>query len=1147
MSLTRTTLAAAALLAALAGASPARAACTAADVSCVGATACTITGTVTVIPPTANAVCVFDFGAKDVTIVSGGFVGGSNAYEIRAHSLTLATNARLTATGGNSNKGGIVTLTLGAGGFALNSTATGIDVTGAPGGTFLVQSDGNVSLQAPIQADARSATTTAGNVFVTAGRQGANGSVAASGSITLGGARGEGITAAVLGQTSTASGGVVTLTAIGAPGSGNIAVNNQIDVTGGSVGGGTITLTSAGNTSLGPSPNSKLFIADAFGSGVITPTSGGAGQGGTISILAGGKVDGSILGAITASGHTALAAGTDGGDGGEVDVEALNGTVVLGGIAGTLQADAGSGGFGGSVSVSNDAPPGAAMSLGVPTTALGPGTSSDVVGANSLAGEGGTISIDGRGAVTITRTVDASGGAGGGGDIDINADGALAVNATVAADATADAGCIMLSSGGGMTVTGPLSAQSTVNTLTSGAGGDIMLASNGAMTLTSSIDVTASGPNAGGCADLEAEGNLNFGASASIDASGQTTGLLPGDVSTGGAVFLIAGNDERSGDLTVGGTVVAAGRANATTLNAAATIEGCTVHFASTANVDTSGDQNAQNVVTARKQVIVDAGAKITTTGNGFPTSRNTVNLPTGAAAPPSGAFSPALVPGDVHFLPLCTPAPPGACLMPCPTCGNGSVEFPETCDAPTACCDSGCRLVNCEDFDPCTADSCSTVAGGCVHTPIAGCTTTTTTLFATTTTFPVTTTTTPPPVTTTTLAVTTTVPATTVTTTTVTTTTAPTTTVTTTTVPTTTVTTTTAPTTTVTTTTVPTTTVTTTTAPTTTVTTTTVPTTTVTTTTVPTTTVTTTTVTVTTITTSTAPPATTTTTTSSTVTTSTAPSTTVTTSTVTTTTEPAVTTTTAPSGTTTTSTAPPATTTTSTTPPPTTTTSTAPPPTTTTSRVPPPTTTTSTAPASTTTTSTEPVTTTTSSSTTTTVLATSTTSTSTTTTSTIGTLPPTTTSTAPVSTTTTTAPPSCTPGDPSACDDRNVCTSDICTSDGRCLHGPALGLDAALCASFKITALVASLQPSSVGGSASQSFLLQEMVRFRKAIDGAKTHKPGRAAQNLLRARQILNVFTRIVRRAQKTGKIAPPGVAEQILDLSGNAGSALPLRARR
>src|SRR2546428_9764678 len=119
------------------------AACTAAEVmsGCSGActasctaSACTISRTATVTPPTPGATCTFDFGTRDVTLQSGGFVGGSNTFEIRAHKLTVGSNGKLTATGGNSAAGGIIILNLGTGGFALLMSADPVTPVGVPRG-----------------------------------------------------------------------------------------------------------------------------------------------------------------------------------------------------------------------------------------------------------------------------------------------------------------------------------------------------------------------------------------------------------------------------------------------------------------------------------------------------------------------------------------------------------------------------------------------------------------------------------------------------------------------------------------------------------------------------------------------------------------------------------------------------------------------------------------------------------------------------------------------------------------------------------------------------------------------------------------------------------------------------------------------------
>src|SRR5207253_1200159 len=261
--------------------------------------------------------------------------------------------------------------------------------------------------------------------------------------------------------------------------------------------------------------------------------------------------------------------------------------------------------------------------------------------------------------------------------------------------------------------------------LTASAGGGVMVSADRNVSVSAAgvVDVSSTDGNSGGCVDLEAGGNLTLSTGSIVDANAgaATAG------SAGGLVCLVAGTPDLPGDLTVGGNVHANGSAPGVAA-VRASLEGCTIHFLSTAILDTSGDTQARNGLTARRALIVDPGAQIKTTGVD-PTSRNDVALPIGAALPTTG-FTPPLVPSDVTQLPLCTTAVQSNCLIPCPTCGNRIVEFPETCDtggAPNACCDATCRVPFCDDFDACTVDACS-VPVGCTHTRIPGCTTTTTT-----------------------------------------------------------------------------------------------------------------------------------------------------------------------------------------------------------------------------------------------------------------------------------------------------------------------------------------------------------------------------------------------------------------------------------
>jgi len=756
------------LVVGLAPARDAAAVCTAAEVmagcggSCTAnctATACTITRTVSVTPPVAGGVCTFDFGTREVTLgqpgANGNFIGGSNAFEIRAGKLTILSTGRLSASGGTSAPGGMITLTLGSGGLdvgpATSARVNPVDASGAGGGTLIVESDGDVSLGRLVLASARTTSTSAGKIMLTAGRQVSN-VVVASGSITLRGAAGEGLRAEASSSSSSKAGGTISLTANG----GSIDIENTVSVFGGTFGGGSMDLTADNDVILGVPPAGALLSADGFGD---------AGSGGTISVLAGGKVSGSagLTGAITAVGHSAALAGDPGGLGGTISVEAQSGPVTLGpGSNGKIAADGGPDGCGGAITISNDTAP-AEITIGVPVTATGVG----------LDGAGGTVCLDGQGPASFTQGIDVSGGGSGGGSLDLETLGTISTAGAVRADGSGGGGCISFCAGG-LAINGAVSVVGSPNA----PGGGVMAIADGVVALSGSglVDASSTGDNSGGCVDLEGGGDLTIAPTAVIDADG---GAVTGNA--GGLICLVSGTPDLPGDLIVNGKVHAKG--SSPTVSALASLEGCTIHFGPTAALDTSGDRQARNTLRARRALVVDPGAQIKTTDGGDPRSRNRVTLPIGATVPAAG-FSPPLAPpspicvggtgagqpcsvdgdcgggtcgapGDVQLLPFCTAVGQLACLTPCPVCGNQLIEFPETCDTgghPDACCNATCRTPFCNDLDACTTDACSVAAGGCTHTRIEGCTTTTTTFpRPTTTTTTITTTTTAPPATTTT------------------------------------------------------------------------------------------------------------------------------------------------------------------------------------------------------------------------------------------------------------------------------------------------------------------------------------------------------------------------------------------------------------
>src|SRR4029450_8960312 len=71
--------------------------------------------------------------------------------------------------------------------------------------------------------------------------------------------------------------------------------------------------------------------------------------------------------------------------------------------------------------------------------------------------------------------------------------------------------------------------------------------------------------------------------------------------------------------------------------------------------------------------------------------------------------------------LAACTAPGQPSCLVPCPTCGNGTGEFPETCDGGNAVscdgCSQFCQIESCDDGNPCTTDQCDAQLGCGPHT----------------------------------------------------------------------------------------------------------------------------------------------------------------------------------------------------------------------------------------------------------------------------------------------------------------------------------------------------------------------------------------------------------------------------------------------
>src|SRR5262249_48985172 len=138
------------------------------------------------------------------------------------------------------------------------------------------------------------------------------------------------------------------------------------------------------------------------------------------------------------------------------------------------------------------------------------------------------------------------------------------------------------------------------------------------------------------------------------------------------------------------------------------------VTVTATGQVQAQGAGGIGGAITLTARELMTVSGPINATG-GSVTLVHKVNDFTGAGT---------ITPTPTHtVLPACTAPGQTNCLVPCPTCGNGIVEFPETCDdGNTVSCDGCsqfCQTENCSDGNDCTTDVCDPRLGCGPHTPV--------------------------------------------------------------------------------------------------------------------------------------------------------------------------------------------------------------------------------------------------------------------------------------------------------------------------------------------------------------------------------------------------------------------------------------------
>ncbi len=365
--------------------------------------------------------------------------------------------------------------------------------------------------------------------------------------------------------------------------------------------------------------------------------------------------------------------------------------------------------------------------------------------------DGGSVTIDTSAQVEVAGIV-ASGSAGGdGGDVDITSGagvrvfGPILVRGSNSADGGGSGGVVGIDAlDGDISIEANVDAGSGVD----GIAGDMDLQASAALTIAPNINVAAAGiggESSGGTISLAAATMLVQGTvdargyieGGSVDISSTTQIRLDGDVradgfltgSFGGDVTIEAGarlNGHVSGTaaLVVTGSIDVGGGGCSTTLGCgfggSATLEGCEVRIEASSMISARAATGGAIGITAHRTLTVDGSIDATQNGSTGTNGSVSLTYPLMSLSPADG--------GDVSPAParspmsLCSSADQTDCLIPCPVCGNGAVEYPESCDLGDVVncdgCSAFCELEdNCSDGRVCTIDLCDPVKG-CYSVP---------------------------------------------------------------------------------------------------------------------------------------------------------------------------------------------------------------------------------------------------------------------------------------------------------------------------------------------------------------------------------------------------------------------------------------------
>ncbi len=498
----------------------------------------------------------------------------------------------------------------------------------------------------------------------------------------------------------------------------------------------------------------------AFKQGSVTADGGPASRGGTVDVsttsgdvniqLAISAISGTALNAAGISITTPGNVGVTGtgrliADLGSIDVDASEGTatfaagaVVQANAGGSITIVAGSvlgsgvfraNGEDGSVEITAATGPMSLSALSEGIT-VGPGSQSVVL--STLAGgdagnltmdmpilaNGAEVDIESSGMLVVSKKITTTGILdSGAGDITLAADGDIDVSkAIVGSDSYVEAE-LSIDGGRDVVIEGNLQMQGGLDT----PGGSIVVTAARDLFVKGSIQLNVSGADSSdaGSIVLDSGRNVNVASSVGLLANGSQVGA-------GGQVALVAGDGGETnlpGNVVLAGSVAARGHTSADSGNfGSVLVDGCSIGIPAGTVIDATGDANGSVSLAARASLTVGGQVKAA--------RANVVEFAAGALISLSGTFTPAPSAGSCGGgtptgngcqRPICTGKNvPAGCLYACPTCGDGKVDFPETCDSAAGVggcsglqlCDDVCRLRTCAVSSPCQTATCDPVNG---------------------------------------------------------------------------------------------------------------------------------------------------------------------------------------------------------------------------------------------------------------------------------------------------------------------------------------------------------------------------------------------------------------------------------------------------